>query len=204
MWSARTPQTAQRTEPDCIVLDGFGGIPTGGASIATSAGMRTNIVSMMSFVCSIGNVPLAGVLWNAGISFGGVISFLFADLIILPILAIYKKYYGTKMMLFILGSFYATMVAAGYMVEILFSLLGLVPTERTAEVGGDAHSMELHHGAQHPGPPAGSRTYLSVRPNRRHPNASDDGRRTGRRPRWRGPLGLTEVVSETLAGILDR
>ena len=93
------------------------------------------IVSMMSFVCSIGNVPLAGVLWNAGISFGGVISFLFADLIILPILVIYKKYYGTKMMLFILGSFYVTMVAAGYLVEIVFSLLSLVPTKRNANVG---------------------------------------------------------------------
>jgi uncharacterized protein len=93
------------------------------------------IVSLLSFVCSIGNVPLAGVLWNAGISFGGVISFLFADLIILPILVIYKKYYGTRMMLFILASFYATMVAAGYIVEILFSLLGLVPTERNAKVG---------------------------------------------------------------------
>lgn len=96
------------------------------------------IVSLLSFVCSIGNVPLAGVLWNAGISFGGVISFLFADLIILPILAIYKKYYGTRMMLFILASFYATMVAAGYLVEILFSLLGLVPTERNARVGETA------------------------------------------------------------------
>jgi len=96
------------------------------------------IVSLMSFVCSIGNVPLAGVLWNAGISFGGVISFLFADLIILPILVIYKKYYGTKMMLFILASFYATMVAAGYIVEILFSLLGLVPTDRNAKVAETA------------------------------------------------------------------
>ena len=93
------------------------------------------IVSLMSFVCSIGNVPLAGVLWNAGISFGGVISFLFADLIILPFLVIYKKYYGTRTMLFIQASFYATMVAAGYIVEILFSLLGLVPTERNAKVG---------------------------------------------------------------------
>jgi uncharacterized membrane protein YraQ (UPF0718 family) len=96
------------------------------------------IVSMASFVCSIGNVPLAGVLWNAGISFGGVVSFLFADLIILPILVIYKKYYGTRMMLFILASFYATMVAAGYIVEIVFSLLGLVPTERNAHVGETA------------------------------------------------------------------
>ena len=93
------------------------------------------VVSLLSFVCSIGNVPLAGVLWNAGISFGGVISFLFADLIIVPILVIYKKYYGTKMMLFILASFYATMVTAGYIVELLFSLLGLVPTERDAKVG---------------------------------------------------------------------
>lgn len=93
------------------------------------------IVSLLSFVCSIGNVPLAGVLWNGGISFGGVISFIFADLIILPILIIYKKYYGTRMMLFILGSFYVTMVIAGYIVEILFSLLGLVPTVRDAKVG---------------------------------------------------------------------
>jgi uncharacterized protein len=89
----------------------------------------------VSFVCSIGNVPLAGVLWNSDISFGGVISFLFADLIIVPILLIYKKYYGARMTLFILASFYATMVAAGYLVEILFSLLGLVPTERNAKVG---------------------------------------------------------------------
>ena len=93
------------------------------------------VVSMMSFVCSVGNVPLAGVLWNAGISFGGVVSFIFADLIILPILFIYKKYYGTRMMLFVLASFYATMVAAGYLVELLFSLLGLVPTARDAKVG---------------------------------------------------------------------
>ena len=92
------------------------------------------IVSLLSFVCSIGNVPLAAVLWNGGISFGGVIAFIFADLIIVPILAIYRKYYGTKMMLFILGSFYATMVAAGYLVELLFGGLGLIPTERNAKV----------------------------------------------------------------------
>ena len=92
------------------------------------------IVSLLSFVCSIGNVPLAAVLWNGGISFGGVIAFIFADLIIVPILVIYRKYYGTKMMLFILGTFYATMVAAGYLVEILFGGLGLIPTERNAKV----------------------------------------------------------------------
>jgi uncharacterized protein len=92
------------------------------------------IVSLLSFVCSIGNVPLAAVLWNGGISFGGVIAFIFADLIILPILVIYRKYYGTKMMLFILGTFYATMVAAGYLVELLFGGLGLIPAERNAKV----------------------------------------------------------------------
>jgi uncharacterized protein len=92
------------------------------------------VVSMLSFVCSIGNVPLAAVLWNGGISFGGVVAFIFADLIILPILVIYRKYYGMKMMLFILASFYATMVAAGYLTELLFSGLGLIPARRHAKV----------------------------------------------------------------------
>jgi uncharacterized protein len=92
------------------------------------------LVSVVSFVCSIGNVPLAGVLWNGGISFGGVISFIFADLIILPILVIYRKYYGTKMALFIAGTFYATMVAAGYVIEVVFGLLHLIPHERAAKV----------------------------------------------------------------------
>jgi uncharacterized membrane protein YraQ (UPF0718 family) len=92
------------------------------------------VVSMLSFVCSIGNVPLAGVLWNGGISFGGVMSFIFADLIIVPILVIYRKYYGTKMMLFILATFYATMVAAGYLVELIFGGLGLIPSDRHAKV----------------------------------------------------------------------
>jgi uncharacterized membrane protein YraQ (UPF0718 family) len=92
------------------------------------------VISVLSFVCSIGNVPLAAVLWNGGISFGGVISFIFADLIIIPILIIYRKYYGTRMMLVLLGTFYATMVLAGYIVEFLFTGLGLVPSERTAKV----------------------------------------------------------------------
>ncbi|GAC1365876.1 MAG: permease [Actinomycetota bacterium] len=92
------------------------------------------VVSVVSFVCSIGNVPLAGVLWNGGISFGGVTSFIFADLIILPILVIYRKYYGTKMALFVAGTFYATMVAAGYAIEALFGLLHLVPRVRAAKV----------------------------------------------------------------------
>jgi len=92
------------------------------------------VIAVLSFVCSIGNVPLAAVLWNGGISFGGVISFIFADLIIIPILIIYRKYYGTKMMLALLSIFYATMVLAGYIVEFLFSWLGLIPAERAAKV----------------------------------------------------------------------
>ena len=94
------------------------------------------VISLLSFVCSIGNVPLAAVLWNSGISFGGVVAFIFADLIIIPILVIYRKYYGTRMMLTILGIFYATMVAAGYIVEFLFGALGLIPAERAAKVTG--------------------------------------------------------------------
>jgi uncharacterized membrane protein YraQ (UPF0718 family) len=92
------------------------------------------IVAIFSFVCSIGNVPLAAVLWNGGISFGGVIAFIFADLLIIPILNIYRKYYGIKMMLILLGTFYAAMVAAGYLVEFLFGAANLIPTERSTKV----------------------------------------------------------------------
>jgi uncharacterized membrane protein YraQ (UPF0718 family) len=92
------------------------------------------VVSLLSFVCSVGNVPLAGVLWNGGISFGGVVAFIFADLIILPILAIYRKYYGTKMTLVILGTFYLAMVVAGYVIELVFTGLGLEPASRHAKV----------------------------------------------------------------------
>jgi uncharacterized membrane protein YraQ (UPF0718 family) len=92
------------------------------------------LVSVLSFVCSIGNVPLAAVLWNGGISFGGVASFIFADLIILPILTIYRKYYGVKMTWYLVLTFYLSMVIAGWIVELLFGLLGLVPEERHAHV----------------------------------------------------------------------
>ncbi|SHW21432.1 membrane protein [Mycobacteroides abscessus subsp. abscessus] len=92
------------------------------------------IVAIVSFVCSIGNVPLAAVLWNGGISFGGVVAFIFADLLILPILNIYRKYYGTRMMLTLLVTFYVSMVAAGYLVELLFGATGLIPTQRNAMV----------------------------------------------------------------------
>jgi uncharacterized membrane protein YraQ (UPF0718 family) len=92
------------------------------------------LVAMLSFVCSIGIVPLAAVLWNGGFSFGGVIAFIFADLIVLPILNIYRKYYGARMSLFLLGTFYLTMAAAGLLVDLLFEALGLVPTARNAKV----------------------------------------------------------------------
>jgi uncharacterized protein len=91
-------------------------------------------VSMLSFVCSIGNVPLAAVLWKGGISFGGVVSFIFADLIILPILAIYRKYYGTRVAVFLLWTFYVSMVAAGYVIEFLFGGLGLIPARSSARI----------------------------------------------------------------------
>src|SRR5580658_3657294 len=78
------------------------------------------LVSILSFVCSIGNVPLAAVLWRDGLSFGGVTSFIFADLLILPILNIYRKYYGARMAAVLLGVFYAAMVVAGYVVEAIF------------------------------------------------------------------------------------
>jgi uncharacterized protein len=91
-------------------------------------------VAIISFVCSIGNVPLAAVLWNGGISFGGVLAFIFADLIVLPILDIYRKYYGWRMAGFLLASFYVAMVVAGLIVEFVFGGLGLVPEERDAKV----------------------------------------------------------------------
>ena len=92
------------------------------------------VVAVISFVCSVGNVPLAAVLWNGGISFGGVVSFLFADLIILPILNIYRKYYGWKIAALLTAVFYLAMAAAGYVVELVFTLLGLVPHDRHAFV----------------------------------------------------------------------
>jgi uncharacterized membrane protein YraQ (UPF0718 family) len=92
------------------------------------------LVAIGSFVCSIGNVPLAAVLWNGGISFGGAIAFIFADLIILPILDIYRRYYGWRMAAFLLASFYATTAVAGLIVEFVFQGLGLVPHSRHAKV----------------------------------------------------------------------
>jgi uncharacterized membrane protein YraQ (UPF0718 family)/YHS domain-containing protein len=86
------------------------------------------LIAVVSFVCSIGNVPLAAVLWSGGISFGGVVAFLFADLIVLPIIAIYRKYYGSAFALRIVALMFVTIVVSALIVDALFSGLGLVPT----------------------------------------------------------------------------
>jgi uncharacterized membrane protein YraQ (UPF0718 family) len=88
------------------------------------------IIAVLSFVCSIGNVPLAAVLWSGGISFGGVMAFIFADLIVLPIVAAYRKYYGTEFALRITALMFVTMVLAALIVDGLFSLAGLIPSAR--------------------------------------------------------------------------
>jgi uncharacterized membrane protein YraQ (UPF0718 family) len=92
------------------------------------------LVAVVAFVCSVGNIPLAAVLWNNGISFGGVIAFIFADLIVLPILDIYRKYYGLRMTGFLTATFYVAMAAAAFIVEAAFGALGLIPEERKAQV----------------------------------------------------------------------
>jgi uncharacterized protein len=86
------------------------------------------VIAVVSFVCSVGNVPLAAVLWSGGISFAGVLAFLFADLIVLPILAIYRKYYGWSYTARITALMFVTMVVAGLVVDGLFSALGAIPS----------------------------------------------------------------------------
>jgi len=86
------------------------------------------LVAAMSFVCSVGNIPLAAVFWGGGISFSGVISFIFADLIVLPILNIYRKYYGLKMAAFLFLTSYISMVIAGLIIEYIFKFFHLIPT----------------------------------------------------------------------------
>src|SRR5213594_720718 len=92
------------------------------------------IVAILSFVCSVGNVPLAAVLWNGGSSFGGVIAFLFADLIVIPILDIYRKYYGKRIALFLLGTMYVSMASAALLIEWIFQAVHLVPQKRHATI----------------------------------------------------------------------
>jgi uncharacterized membrane protein YraQ (UPF0718 family) len=85
------------------------------------------VISVLSFVCSIGNVPLAAVLWGSGISFGGVISFIFADLLIPPILNIYRKYYGGRVAIYLAVVSYLAMALAGFLISLAFQALGWVP-----------------------------------------------------------------------------
>ena len=92
------------------------------------------LVAILSFVCSVGNVPLAAVLWQGGGSFGGILAFIFADLLVIPILDIYRKYYGTKMMFFLLGTMYISMAASALVIEFLFGALRLIPTEHRATI----------------------------------------------------------------------
>jgi len=104
---------------------------TNDARLATVWGPLVGpIISMLSFVCSVGNVPLAAVLWKGGISFGGVIAFIFADLLIIPILDIYRKYYGPRMTAILFVVSYAAMAVAGLGIGLLFQALGLTPTNR--------------------------------------------------------------------------
>jgi uncharacterized membrane protein YraQ (UPF0718 family) len=100
------------------------------------------VVAGLSFICSVGNVPLAVVLWKGGISFGGVVASIFADLIIAPILNIYRKYYGARMAAFLLGTFFAAMAAAGYVIELVFGGLGLIPASATAKIPASGVSWD--------------------------------------------------------------
>ncbi len=86
------------------------------------------LIAVVSFVCSVGNIPLASLLWSDGISFGGVISFLYADLIIIPLVLIYRKYYGNRPAFFLTLVFLLAMIGSGIVVDVLFSVLGLIPT----------------------------------------------------------------------------
>lgn len=86
------------------------------------------LVAIASFVCSVGNISLASHLWANGISFGGVVAFIFADLLVVPLIIIYGKYYGTRAAIWISAIFFTAMVVAGILIDLAFSVLGLIPT----------------------------------------------------------------------------
>jgi hypothetical protein len=88
------------------------------------------LIAVLSFVCSVGNIPLAAVLWSGGISFAGVIAFIFADLIVIPIVLAYRKYYGLGFALRITALMFVTMVLAALVIDLSFSALGLIPDTR--------------------------------------------------------------------------
>ena len=151
-------------------------------------------IAIISFVCSIGNVPLAAALWKGGISFGGVISFIFADLIAFPLLMIYRRYYGTRLMLRMLAVFWALMSTAGLLTEVLFRGAGLVP-DRAADHGGAGTLLvELHHVPQ-PGLPGPLRRPVLALP---EPGAP------GRRERVRPGPGLRDAGRDRTCPRLGR
>jgi hypothetical protein len=155
------------------------------------------IVAVLSFVCSIGNVPLAAVLWNGGISFGGVVAFLFADLIVLPILNIYRKYYGMRMAALLLGLFYVAMAAAGYIVEIVFGLAGLIPQQRSP---GGFGTVELHDCTRHPVPGALGDVPLAFLGHRRPQDAAHDGGAASWAAAWACGAWAPWVIARALCG----
>jgi uncharacterized membrane protein YraQ (UPF0718 family) len=103
------------------------------------------LIAILSFVCSIGNVPLAAVLWSGGISFAGVIAFIFADLIVLTIVAAYRKYYGTAFALRITALMFVTIVIAALIVDLVFGLAGLIPTGPRPSRGDVFGSVEVDY-----------------------------------------------------------
>ena len=98
------------------------------------------LVAVISFVCSIGNVPMAAVLWGSGVSFGGVLAFLYADLIVLPLLDVYRRYYGWRMAAYIFAVFYATMALSAMLMDVAFTALGWVPARNASAL----HSQMEH------------------------------------------------------------
>ncbi|MDX6540245.1 MAG: uncharacterized protein QOI71_1855 [Gaiellales bacterium] len=103
------------------------------------------VIAILSFVCSVGNVPLAAVLWSGGISFGGVVAFIFADLIVVPIVIAYVKYYGRPFALRITALMFVTMVASALIVDLLFSGAGLIPTGRRPSRADVFGSIQLDY-----------------------------------------------------------
>ncbi|MFD1688935.1 permease [Halolamina salifodinae] len=102
-------------------------------------------IAVISFVGSMGNVPFAVALWGGGISFAGVIAFVYADLITIPVLNVYRKYYGWKIMLYILGVFFVTMAFTGFLMELLFDALGIVPDLASGETATEQTYFELNY-----------------------------------------------------------
>jgi len=100
------------------------------------------LIAVVTFVCSVGNVPLAAVLWNGGASFGGVVAFIFGDLIVLPILDIYRRYYGLRIAALLAVVFYTAMVGAAYVIELSFGALHLIPMRHTAAIATQGPSWD--------------------------------------------------------------